>query len=302
MTRLIPTLTLAAFLGIPCAQAAATLKAPTVAQSEPSLYLLLRLPGDRADIRYVPGYLDRAANLQSRLEPAARAFENWIDRPFQMVAYVLTREEWQQAGLPTAYGIPVRVGRTGIAAPALGDDETVRLWADLLQGMLPTVQGLPLRGTPQHAASLVAADVATQLLMAETMVDDIRLSGDLPWVRGLLSQVIAVGLVKRFEENRLRELDAFYDLLTRQHGEKAFSARDYGPDLSLPDWLWFQAQFYEGAKLLIDKEGEDAIKKMIKLNKKHGTVPGAMVLQRYKRLGEWFHSSFSAVSMRRDAN
>ena len=282
------------------ALAAPSLTAPTTVEGEPSLYLLLRLPGDRADIRYSPGHLDRAANLQGRFEPSARIFEKWSGRPFSLVGYVLNREEWEQAKFATTYGIPIRVGRTGVAAPALGDDQTVRLWANLLQGMLPTVQGLPLRGTPQHAASVVAADIITQLLMAQVMADDARLEGDRTWVRGLMSHVIVVGLTKRLEESRLRELDAFYELLAQSREAKAFSARDYDDDLTLEDWLWFQAQFHTGAKILVQKEGKDAIKKMIKLNRKKGTIPGDMLLNRYKPLNDWFREHFSAVSMRTD--
>ena len=39
----------------------------------------------------------------------------------------LTREEWEQSGYTVEYGVPVRVGRAGIAVPALGDDGTVAL-------------------------------------------------------------------------------------------------------------------------------------------------------------------------------
>ena len=43
-----------------------------------------------------------------------------------------------------------------------------------------------------------------------------------------------------------------------------------------------------------------AVKKMIKLNKKEGAVPGALLLDRNKTLNEWFRNRFSAVSMRTD--
>lgn len=274
-------------------------KAPTRLYATPELFLLLRLPGDRATIRYTPGYLDRAANLQNRLELSARIFERWADRPIELEAYVLGPEDWEQARLDMTYGIPIRVGHLGIAAPAAGNDSTIRLWAGKLQGILPTVHGLPLRGSPQEAASLVVADIVVQLLVAEALVDEVRVGGDQHWVRGLMTHVVALGLVKSFDEGRLRDLDAMYALLTQEQGAKTFSARDYHPDLTLSDWLWFQAQFHVGAKQLIEKEGRDAIKKMIKMSKKQGTVPGELLLRRYKPLNEWFLTSFAAVSRER---
>lgn len=303
MTRMTSILLLSTLIFLPAASMAeeSDFKAPTRLYTEPQqLFLLLRLPGDRATIRYTPGHLDRAANLQSRLELSARIFERWTDRPIELMAYVLGGDDWTQANFGMPYGIPIRVGRLGVAAPAAGDDSTIRLWAKMLQGILPTVHGLPLRGTPQEAASLVVVDIVIQLLVAEALVDEVRVGGDQHWVRGLMTHVVALGLVKSFDEGRLPDLDAMYALLTQEHGVRAFSARDYQPDLALHDWLWFQAQFHAGAKVLIDKEGRDAVKKMIKLSKKQGTVPGDLLLKRYKPLNEWFHTSFAAVSLQRE--
>ncbi len=274
--------------------------APTRIYPEPAVYLLLRLPGDLATVRYTPGSLDRAANLQHRLELAARAFKRWVDTRLEIEVYVLSREEWRQARYDVPYGVPVRVGRRGLAAPAEGDDGTVELWADLLQGMLPAVAGMPMRGTPQQTATMILADFLTQLQMSEILVDEIGIAGDEQWVRGLTTHVASVDLVRRHEVTRLKDLGTMYELATHKAGPRAFSARDYGPDLSLQDWLWFQAQFHAGAQTIIGKEGKGSLKKLRKLGRKgDGVLTGDLLLKRYQNLNEWFHASFTAVSLRR---
>ncbi len=276
------------------------LVAPTRIYPEPAAYLLLRLPGDFATVRYTPGSLDRAANLQNRLELAARAFKRWVDTRLEIDVYVLSREEWQQSRYDVPYGVPVRVGRRGLAAPAEGDEGTVKLWADLLQGMLPAVAGMPLRGTPQQTATMILSDFLTQLQISEILVDEIGIAGDAQWVRGLSTHVASVEVVRRYEIVRLKDLGTMYQLAAREAGPRAFSARDYGPDLSLPDWLWFQAQFHAGAQAIIAKEGKGSLKKLKKMRRKgDGMLTGDLLLKRNETLSEWFHASFTSVSLRR---
>ncbi len=274
--------------------------APTRIYPEPAVYLLLRLPGDFATVRYTPGSLDRAANLQHRLELATRAFKRWVDTRLEIEVYVLSHEEWRQARYDVPYGVPVRVGRRGVAAPAEGDDGTVELWANLLQGMLPAVAGVPIRGTPQQTATMILADFLTQLQVSEILVDEIGIAGDQQWVRGLTTHVASVDLVRHYESMRLKDLGTMYQLASREAGSRAFRIRDYGPDLSLRDWLWFQAQFHVGAQTIIAKEGKGSVKKLKKLRRKgDGVLSGDLLLKRYKTLNEWLQASFTVVSLRR---
>ncbi len=274
--------------------------APTRIYPKPAVFLLLRLNGDFATVRYTPGSLDRAANLQFRLEAAARAFKRWVGTRLEIEVYVLSRDEWRQAGYDVPYGLPVRIGRRGLAAPAEGDDGTVRLWAGLLQGMLPAVAGTPIRGTPQQTATMILADVMSQLQMAEILVDEIGIAGDEQWVRGLMTHLGSVDLVRRYEPVRLKDLDTMYQLLAQNPGPRAYSARDYSPDLGLKDWLWYQAHFHVGAQAIIAKTGKGALKKMKKLRKKSGGVlAGDLLLRHYETLNDWYRASFTAVSLRR---
>ncbi|MEM7354546.1 MAG: hypothetical protein AAF657_27305 [Acidobacteriota bacterium] len=277
----------------------AVVKAPTKLYPKPAVYLLLRLPGDTVTVRYTPGSLDRAANLQNRLELANRAFKRWVGVKLEIDVYLLSRDEWRQARYDVPYGVPVRVDRRGLAAPAEGDDGTVALWSEMLQGALPAVAGAPIRGTPQQTATMILADFITQLQICEILVDEIEIAGDRQWVRGLTTHLASVDLVRRLEAGRLRDLDTMYQLLARDAGPRAFSARDYGPELSLHDWLWYQAQFHAGAQVLLAKIGKGAVKKMRQLRKKSGGVlSGDLLLRRYKGLDQWYYDHFTAVSLR----
>ena len=175
-------------------------RAPTRLHAEPPGFFLLPLGGDRAHFRYTPGSLDRASNLQQRIEVLARGFERWLDQPVNYTVFVMSRREWQEAGIIVDYGIPVRVGMRGLAVPAQGDEDTVELWSGLLGGMLPTVVGTPIRGTPQEVASMMMADVVAQLLASEILIDTAELAGDQPWVRAVMTQLAALTVVKRLAQ------------------------------------------------------------------------------------------------------
>lgn len=275
------------------------IKAPTRLHGEPAAGNLLPLPGDWATFRYSFGSLDRAANLQTRFEVALRLLERWTNRRVEVATYVLTRDEWEASGYSVEYGVPVRVGRNAIAVPALGDDGTVALWSRVLDGMLPQVQGLPIRGTPQHAATLVLADIVAQLLMAEIVIDEVGLAGDSLWLRGLMTHVASLDFARRKDAGRIRDLDNMYRVLHQQRRDLRYSSRDYDADLDLRDWLWFQGHFHAGANLILEREGKGALKRLRKLAKKdHGVLRGERVLRDFKGLEDWFAASFSAVSFR----
>lgn len=276
--------------------------APTRLYPEPAAsFLLLRLGGDRAHFLYTPGSLDRAANLQERMEIVARTFERWTKKQHvDLAVFVLNRRDWEDAGINVEYGIPVRIGTRAIAAPARGDAGTVALWSGLLAGRLPSVIGTPILGTPEELASLVVADVFVQVQAGEILVDFLALYGDEPWVRGVIAHLAALAVVLRVGTDRPEDLEALYRQFLIRHPPKTFSLRDYQPELSLEDWLYFQAQFHFAARAIFDKEGKDAVKKMQLWKKKGGNAISADRLRRkYKDLDAWLTENFSVVSMRR---
>lgn len=272
--------------------------APTSLQSPPSAYFLLTLPGDRVQIQYTPGSLDRAARLQTRLNLVTRTFSRKADHDLNVVVFMLSREEWEQARYPVAYGMPVRVGTQGLAVPAAGDDGTVALWKGLLQGALPQVHGLPLRGTPAQASTMVMADLMSHLLVSEILVDTAGLTGDAPWVRGLMTHTSFLYGIRQHDPGRTVDLDVMYRRLAQASENRPWSARDYGPELVLEDWMWFQSALHFGAQKILDEEGKGALKKLKKLGRKDEGLAGDALLLRYEDLNEWFQSTFSGVSFR----
>ncbi len=274
------------------------LKAPTRLYPEPARFLLLPLGGDRAHFYYTPGSLDRAANLQQRMEIIGRSFERWAGQRLEYVVYVLNRREWQEAGIDVEYGIPVRIGGQGVAAPARGDGATVDLWSELLGGVLPNVVGTPVLSSPEEVASMVTADVLVQLQAGQILVEALDLTGNEPWIGPLMAQLASLAVVVRAGTDRPEDLGVFYSQLLRRHPPKKFSVRDFRPDLALEDWLWFQAQFHFGARTIYNKEGKNTLKKMAKLSRK-SRLEGELLRRKYKALDEWLRTSFSAVSFQR---
>lgn len=275
---------------------------PTVQQSPPGSYFLLTLPGERVEVHYTPGSLDRAARLQTRLQLVTRTFSRKADHDLSVVVFMLSREEWEQAGYPVPYGLPVRVGLQGLAVPAAGDDGTVALWTGLLQGGLPQVRGLPLRGTPEQASTMVMADLMSQLLVSEILVDTAGMVGDAPWVRGLMTHASFLYGIRQHDLGRMGDLDVMYRRLAESSEKRHWSARDYGPNLELEEWMWFQAAFHFGAQAILEEEGKGTLGKLEKLSRKKEGLSGDALLLRYEALNEWFQTTFSGVSFRPASN
>ena len=279
---------------------AAARKAPTRLYSPPPSFLLLRLGGDRAHIYYVPGSLDRAANLQNRMEVVGQAFQKWSKRPVELVVFLLSPREWEEAGIDVEYGIPVRVGMAAIAAPSRGSPATVALWSELLNGRLPTVIGTPILGTSEELASMMVSDVLVQVLAGEILVDFMGLYAKEVWMRGVVAHLAALAVARVKGTDRTQDLEFFYRQHLSRHSPKTYSLRDYSNDLSFEDWLYFQAQFHFAARAIFDKEGKDAIKKMGKLKKKgNGLIPTDQLRRKYKDFDAWLQDNFSMVSFQR---
>ena len=290
---------LVAALGASSASAAVTnFQAPTRLFTAPTATDLVTMPGDIVHMRYSLGALDRAARLQLKLRGMLFSSDRWNGGPMVMTVYVLTRDEWAVSGINMPYGVPVRVGHTGLAVPAQGDGETARLWQEL-QVTLPGAPDQAATGGPEHAPSTVMADVFSILLLGQTLIDRAELAGDDFWVRGLLAHLASVDYMQRSGDLTYRELDMLYRQIRAQRPPRAMAATDLRPEIGMRDWLWFQANLHEGAKVLRDAEGRGLWKKLKKLKKRGGGVlTGAALLDKYEPLRAWYENSFSAISTR----
>lgn len=274
--------------------------APTGAYPPPGAFHLLRLAGDAAEVRYTPGSLDRAANVQNRLEVTARTYRKWVKVNIDPMVYVLGREGWSDAGYPAAFGLPLRVGDGDLAVPALGDPQTVELWTHLLAGDLPVVEGFLFRGTPQEAATMVLADVLIQRAAGELLIDRLGVGYEDVWVRELAVHIATQAAMNRIEPGRIPVLDALYHTMSALHARGTQSVRDFRTDLALEDWLWFQAQFHRGARLVLDDaDAKNAVQALRGMAKKGGgQLTIEMLLRKWQGLQDWLHGTFTTVSQR----
>lgn len=273
-------------------------QAPTGRFAPPRDYFLLHLAGDDTSFKYVPGSLDRAANLQTRLELTARLYRKWVEVDIDPHVYLLTREKWLENRYPEPYGLPLRVGARGLVVPALGDDGTVALWNELLDDRLPVIEGFLFRGTPQEAGSMLLADVLIQRAAGELLIDGLGIEIEQPWLRELAIHIATLAVSAKIEPGRIPVLDDLYQVLGRHHGPRSRSVSDYAPDAPLADWLWFGAQFYAGARtVLAEADSNNAVKSLRGLAKKNdGTLTFDMLLRKHKGLRDWLQERFSAVS------
>lgn len=261
----------------------------------------LTLTGAGCAVRFSPGALDRADHLLRRLQLVTRQLNRWSDVPVPTAVFAVTRDEWEDAGLPGTYGIPIRVGPTTLVTAAAGDPGTVELWSRLLGARpLPMVFGTPLRGTAEEAATLALADVLLQVETARGMTQRSGLLGDEAWIGELSAHVAALVMFRLFEPNRLPEIADTFDLLDvrlqdlRRARPAAFHpALNLGSPEQLESWLWFQAKFHQGARILLDKDGKGAVSKLKKMSKKAGgALRRADLERRYPELGEWLSRGF----------
>lgn len=276
------------------AQSTPTFQAPTRLFQAPAIDSLATLPGDFVEMRYTLGALDRAARLQTRLNEMLRR----ADADYLITVYVLSREEWRQARFDMPYGVPIRVGPSGLAVPAAGDSETAKLWNDL--GIpLPSVPGIVYRGGPGHSPSELMADVLALIQAGEINADLARLAGDEYWLRGLVSHLVSLDYMRRSEPALKVELDLLYRQIRGNKSPNELAASDYRPSIDMGDWMWFQANFHRGAEVVFEEEGRGVFRRLEKMRRKNsGVVTSAAVLEQWEDLRAWFGQSFSAVSRR----
>ncbi|HVS62879.1 MAG TPA: hypothetical protein VMT85_05145 [Thermoanaerobaculia bacterium] len=266
----------------------------------------LTLVGRFSAVRYTPGSLDRAHHVLGRLETVAARLNRWSDVPISKAVYLLDRKQWAEAKLPGIYGVPLPLGPTAIAVPALGDPETVALWRRVLGvDVLPMIPGIPLRGTPEEAATLAIADQLLQIESGRALVERSGLRPDRAWIAELAAHTAALSLVAALEEQRLPEIEAtLARIAERLGGAGAYSLDAYSPLLLLGDegaikhWLWAQGAFSEGAAIIVAQDGKRAVPRMLKLAQAKDArgLSLAALVERYPELEAWRARYWTATS------
>jgi hypothetical protein len=183
------------------------------------LFGWLDLRGNYAPTRYTPGSLDRAENFRERVELVIETLAKGGRRGFgkPITVYVLAPEEWTPAGATRQYGLPELHAST-LLVPAWGTEQTVALWTGLL-GSAPRGDGsMPIRGTPEEAASLVPSDLLAQVDAARAGLHATGMRASAAWVEDVLAHVVARAAFERHEPGRLPEIDAFFAHLSGLNG------------------------------------------------------------------------------------
>ena len=266
----------------------AALAAPVGADA--NLAHLFNLRGAHCTVRYTPGSLDRAAHVQARLDALAEDFAKWGGARVELVAYILGPEDWHMAGLRQPYGMPEAVGPNAVAMPAWGDDRTIALWRGLLGGPLPWSSGTPVRGTPEEAASLAAADLVAQVEIARQFVDRERLASGAPWVHELLAATVARAAFERREAVRIGEIEGFFAQLGRTAGPEPPS-----PPIEFREGLAAAARFFAGAPILLRRDKGKTVSRLTKLARKSdGPLAVGDWVGRYPELSVWLSGPAAA--------
>lgn len=259
---------------------------------------LVTLYGQGCAVRYGSGALDRAHWVLRRLELLTSYFNKWSEVPVPTAVFVLDRDLWQRAGYSTPYGLPLRIGPNIVLAPALGDDLTVRMWKRILGvETLPMMAGRPVVGTAEHAATLSLGDVLLQSEASRGFTQRAGLLGDQAWIGDLMAHVAARTVFSTHETPRLPEIDDMYSRIESRLGRSGGQLANYSPLLALGTeeevrrWLWFQAKLHTGARLVLDRDGRKAIKRIMQQSRKQGgDLRAAMLFDRYPALRDWARS------------
>lgn len=266
---------------------------PAAGQGSSAMFLL-DLPGETVAIRYSHGALERAVQVQDNFELMVGDFRTWTRTKVGLVLFLLSREEWKEMDYRAPYGVPEAAGGRGIALPAWGDDGTVEVWQKLLGTRLPVLPDQPSRGTPEEVASLGVGDLMASIEAAQIMLRAAGISGDQPWVDGVLKQVVVLSNIQDHHAARLSDVRmVFGDLSKAGGGSAAYPLTAMASPPSLRARLWFDSQFFNGANLLVGPEGKYPAKAIFKHARKNGgRVRAADLLAECPELATWLDTSF----------
>jgi hypothetical protein len=236
---------------------------------------LLVLKGPPVTVRYSPGALDRADQVQRRMERLVAELGHRKQRKQLLVVELLEAEEWRASGVAEPYGLPAISGAGTLALPAWGAPETVGLWRRLLGGGLPSISMVPLRGSTEEAASLEGADLVGEVEASRIVLSRLGLAGGAPWVDDRLACALAISAQRRHDPDRWAEVRQLHTRLA----SRAEALRD--ERLS-------RLRFVAAAERIGMEGDKPPAKPLLKMAAKSGgRLAAATLHQRYPWLVEW---------------
>jgi hypothetical protein len=275
-------------LGFLCAAGVAVLPAAArgaLPDESRVLANLLKLHGEAVSMLYTPGALDRAAHVQERLDALEHDVRDWGGFDLGLHGVVLSPEDWQALHLAVPYGLPMSMAE-GLATPAWGDPHSVALWRRLLGGALPWTGDEPINGTRDEAASLALADTMLQVECGRLAAARVVTLGP-DWVRELLAHVVALTAIESHEQERRGEIESVYAALAA-HQPAPRPVAEFAAGAGLEQRLAYQPVFFRGARIVLDKDGRRAAKKLLRMpDKQSGTLTEGDLVKRYPELKAW---------------
>lgn len=252
----------------------------------------LSLRGDSVPTRYTPGSLDRAANVQWRLEIVMKALGRAGVKIDGINLYLASPEEWEAAHCARPYGLPEAFGST-LMLPAWGTDRTVALWTSLV-GVAPSGDGqMPIRGSAEEAGSLIWTDILGQVEAARAGLRRGSVKGSAPWVVDLLAHLVALDAYEREEPRRLLELDAFFAALLARGGAAGDPERSI-EGLPTAERLAGEARLFSLARALSRGKSGKLAGKMLGWGKKYGgTIPAGELFSKVEGARQAFDLAFA---------
>lgn len=231
---------------------------------------LLLLPAPGCDVRYSPGALDRAATAQEWLCELAAGAARAVRRATSLEVLLLTRDEWTEAGLPCAYGVPCRVIPGMLALPAAGDPGTVELWRDVL-GALPALAGTPLVGSVEEVASLAPADAMASALAARELAAAVGFVVDEPWMNDVLAHLLFLDAARRGGTGRGEAMAGFWGAVSHLPAPGTVqAAAGRSPEAALREELQRQAALFAVAEAIAGRTQRIPARQLWRLQEKAG--------------------------------
>ncbi len=282
---------LAALLDAPPAPARAAAAEPGAGVAR---LALLDLRGERVSVRYSAGALQRASQIQDPFELLAGDFARWSGQKGRLAVLLLGRDDWERAGIGMPYGLPARVHGSSVAVAAWGDSGSVELWGRLLGWDLPVVDDAPLRSTADEAASLVPTDLLGLFEGARVLIEQASYRGEETWIGEVVAHTVAATVIARSPGGGTAGAARLYRSLVAAREGAALPLSAYRSGLSLEDWLWFQARFFEAALLILEADQRGAAKAIFRTARRSdGRISRADLLGRYPGLAVWLRERFA---------
>ena len=270
--------------------------AVAAARAQSSSPLLLDLSGQLATVRYSPGALDRASKIQDQVEALVENFNAMSKEKIPLGIYILSPEDWGQFGLQEPYGMPVAMGGRGLAVPAWGTDESVRLWQSLMKERLPTIPDAAIsRGSPAQMASLLVSDVIALPEVARVQLKAAGFRADELWVQGVASHIVALAGAVALKDPRVPEMRMIYaSLETAGGGPKAHPLAKLGEIKTAQTKMWFESQFFAAASIATAANGKQSAKQMLRSALKRGhQITVSDLISSFPELNGWLKTSFA---------